>query len=565
MVDENIPQKTFGLIEKLCNESLTSEDHAELEAILAQNAKARRLYLRYIELHTNLKRIHLRTAVPAPSGVSLMHAVMSELRGTTLSNERNPASHSRTQWRRLLGVVCSLIVVSAGLWWNQPKPENIIGNRTEPPDSQSVAVLQDSQEIFLHQEAGAIFYREETPRAGSRLKTHHQYSLLEGQIEIAFPRGARVILDSPAFFELLSEDQVALSYGNCSVHAPAGAEGFEVFTPATQVIDRGTRFSVKVDESGLSEVHVIEGLVETFQGEFDRTELSEGEAKRYRVDEQSAEDVPFASKSYRRQLPDRLMSFDGETNNRGEISTLSRLTVSRGGQPCEYEFEELIGCDVVSFCERGSPPTANFVFPKNYEGTLEELSLHDNSFLTGILNPGGTKKPHIGPIVLPGPGVSKADLTPGMTLRFHEPLVNQAGPDLVIFDEQTAVHPLSGDAFHLRPFEMTSGMKPMTVRKYDIGMLSPESRPMVVFDLLRSDETIMTLDDLFRIKLRNSTVSLDYRVVGTAVDLSDMGIPLNGQIQELFLQDVHDDEFRIDPVLIAGFPPIKEPNRKKPR
>ncbi len=567
LVRDEIPRELFGLLEQVCNETLREGEHARLEEILLKSPKSRQLYLRYMDLHLDLKRSQrhgssvTRDAVSeALRALEPMQQVRREVTGHSLSS----------RWKFLTiavasvaAIVCVAVMLPENGDEKQPVVENnvpavVVGGKEETPLVDSPALPRD---VILSQEAGAQFYKDEMPAFGSALRMGHEYSLIDGQIEVLFPTGAKVILESPALFEVHSEERMTLAYGNCSVHAPAGAEGFEVLTPATQVIDRGTRFTVKVDEAGVSEVHVIEGLVETVErlnGKEDRNELDHGKAMRYMADDTKSHVVTFSQKSYRNNLPDRLIRYEGETDHAGGIETLLNLTVSRAGKTYRYDYEQLIGCDVVSFCERGSLATVNFVTPKNYEGNYRELAMHDNSFLTGILNPGGAKKPHTGEVILPGPGVSKDKLTPGMTLRFREPIVNSEGPDLVIFDEQTAIHPLEGDAFHLRPLHMKAGMKPVTITRYDIGMMSPEAKPMAEFDLRKTYNVVGHLEELFVSKRAPSHVSLNYRVVGTAVDLSLMGIPAGDEVSELFLQDVMDDEFRIDPVFIAGFPRVEK-------
>ena len=570
---DEIPRELFGLLEQVCNETLTESEHARLEEILLKSRKSRQLYLRYMDLHVDLKRSQRHVSSVTRDAVSDALRALEPMQQVT----REASGDSLlSRWRFLATAVASVAAVIgvALMLPNDVDEKQPVVEKNVPAvvaaTKEEMALVDSptlSGDVILSQEAGAQFYKDETPAFGSALRMGHEYSLINGQIEVSFPTGAKVILESPAFFEVRSEEQMILTYGNCSVHAPPGAEGFEVLTPATQVIDRGTRFTVKVDEAGVSEVHVIEGLVETVErldGKEDRNELDHGKAMRYMADDTKSQVVAFSQKSYRNNLPDRLIRYEGETDHAGGIETLLNLTVSRAGKTYRYDYEQLVGCDVVSFCERGSLPTVNFVTPKNYEGNYRELAMHDNSFLTGILNPGGAKKPHTGEIILPGPGVNKDKLTPGMTLRFREAIVNSEGPDLVIFDEQTAIHPLEGDAFHLRPLHMKAGMKPVTITRYDIGMLSPEAKPMAEFDLRKTENVVRYLEELFVSKKAPSHVSLNYRVVGTAVDLSSMGIPVGDEVSELFLQDVMDDEFRIDPVFIAGFPRVEKKRPASP-
>jgi hypothetical protein len=55
--------------------------------------------------------------------------------------------------------------------------------------------------------------------------------------------------------------------------------------------------------------------------------------------------------------------------------------------------------------------------------------------------------------------------TPGMAIRFREPIVNDVGPDVVFFELQFVVNPPDGDAFHVRPVRFEPGLKTLTIRR----------------------------------------------------------------------------------------------------
>src|SRR5690606_21927796 len=95
----------------------------------------------------------------------------------------------------------------------------------------------------------------------------HDYALVEGSIQLRSRTGAEMIVQAPAIFAVQSAEQVLLKMGECSVYAPDGAEGFRVLTPHAEVVDKGTRFSINVHESGEADVEVIEGAAEVFTTE----------------------------------------------------------------------------------------------------------------------------------------------------------------------------------------------------------------------------------------------------------------------------------------------------------
>jgi hypothetical protein len=86
--------------------------------------------------------------------------------------------------------------------------------------------------------------------------------LAGGRIEIRFDRGARMIVEGPANFEVRSSNSVFLSSGMIVAKVPPQAIGFSVETPTATVVDLGTEFGVEVGKSGATEVQVLAGKVE---------------------------------------------------------------------------------------------------------------------------------------------------------------------------------------------------------------------------------------------------------------------------------------------------------------
>ncbi|MEO7100177.1 MAG: LamG-like jellyroll fold domain-containing protein [Luteolibacter sp.] len=95
-------------------------------------------------------------------------------------------------------------------------------------------------------------------RRGS-LKLEH------GVAEIRFTKGARVVIEAPADFELTGNNGLKLQSGRLSANVPPSAHGFTVTANGFSVVDHGTEFGVAVsnaaDGSRKSEVHVFKGDV----------------------------------------------------------------------------------------------------------------------------------------------------------------------------------------------------------------------------------------------------------------------------------------------------------------
>ena len=90
------------------------------------------------------------------------------------------------------------------------------------------------------------------------------YYFDEGNLELLYESGAKVILQSPAQFRLISNKHLFLENGRINVHCPTQqSRGFIVETPSSLAKDLGTEFAVEVaaDKVKQDEFHVFTGKV----------------------------------------------------------------------------------------------------------------------------------------------------------------------------------------------------------------------------------------------------------------------------------------------------------------
>lgn len=95
---------------------------------------------------------------------------------------------------------------------------------------------------------------------GTRL-TASAMTLKQGLIELVFDGGAHVLLQAPATVRLESAEQMFLSGGAVSVTVDGSSGGFVVRTPTGTVVDYGTEFGVLVNKYGKTEALVYKGTV----------------------------------------------------------------------------------------------------------------------------------------------------------------------------------------------------------------------------------------------------------------------------------------------------------------
>ena len=149
----------------------------------------------------------------------------------------------------------------------------VLSSRSQPPDAgpsyDGCAVL--ARTLDARWEGAA-------PAAGAILPKG-RLALASGWVQIEFFSGARVILEGPADFEILSSNEAQCRYGKVRATVPPQAEGFAIRTEGLRLVDRGTEFGLRVDRGGEKEVHVFQGKVELHKGGAPK-DLAVGEAVR---------------------------------------------------------------------------------------------------------------------------------------------------------------------------------------------------------------------------------------------------------------------------------------------
>ncbi len=557
------PDRFPRLLEGLANQTLSPEQHSDLQSLLIDNPGLQRRYLEYMDLHIGLGKL-LGSEGLTVDGLAVKTGVRDSLANETLarsasegcilselngieSRERSDPSLARranvdtTRGRGLLrtsrfrivmaSMTAVLLVVSASLVL---RPQRVDVVTTEP--------------VRLHQAAGAVFFGKTVPPVGGSLDYGREYALTSGMVELRFPDGAEVILEAPSVIEIKSHDRLVVKVGACSVHAPPGAEGFRVETPQADVVDLGTRFSVTVNEVGETDVQVVEGMADVKSRnnpENTRTlRLTPGQSRRFRENaDGTSQAAPFDADRYRRDLPDRVVAYAARSDQEGHVDELLSITVQRGGENVVYPAGDLIGVKVTHFRARSNGH--NIAVAASARDARVETLESDRLLNTGVINPGGSESP-----LTMDP---QAD-TPGMAVRFRQSVVNGPGPDVVFFDLQSVVDPPYGDAFHISPLKFAPGLRSHSIRRYDITMVSPEARSLVAFDLRYFAAPPWTLDDLLNKPTGHRHPPLRFRGLAVGIDLSDLGYPEHAEVDGLFFQDTLDDDHQVDPVFIAGLP-----------
>jgi hypothetical protein len=230
---EPVPDDLKDLIDEYLSGAIDEARLRLVEERLCADAAARRWFVRYCRLHTDL---HLE-----------MRARRAGSRALRALDDQTPEAFPQPPRRFRPGrwlAAAALLAVALGVgWWLTGR-----GGRGEA-EPEEVAWLVNAQNCQ---------WAEDPP---GRMQAGTVLGVDRGLAEVRFRSGARVVLEGPARLELLSGNAARLLRGRLSARVPEPAVGFEVLSPRGKVVDLGTEFGVSVADGGDTDVYVFEGKV----------------------------------------------------------------------------------------------------------------------------------------------------------------------------------------------------------------------------------------------------------------------------------------------------------------
>ncbi|MBA2114142.1 FecR domain-containing protein [Bremerella alba] len=550
------------LIDALLDGTLSGDDFEKLDHWITTNDEARQLYLDYLQIHQELPELIFRQGQAMPTDLLVVSS--SRRQEKTERSEQQPSSSNNSRMAVILAIALLIpIALIVGIYVGFSSSRPIAGqdgtaNPGKPNELQS--------EAYFANLAHARFFGELPPQIGASPILQRDYVLIQGMVELGFPNGATAVIQGPASFRVEGNDLLALDIGQCSVHAPPGAEGFRVETPEISIVDRGTRFSVNVSQNSETDVQVVEGAADVYRkpsAENVQVEvassplrLQEKEAMRFAFSNVwDAAHVPFDRKRYQFGLPDRIISYDVTKSEEGLARALTSVTVQRGNQIESIPMEKLIPSKLVWFHAMDN----HGYLAGDRDLPTPRVAFASDEFLhTGVINIGGSKEPLTSDPVMTIDQSQDDFGTPGIAIEFDRPVRNGPGPDVVLFELQLIMNPLEGDAFHVSPLKFEDGLHSHTVTSFDLTMESPESLLLDEVYLYRFDRIPRSLEQLETIPCSPHFQAFKKQAIAVGIDLSDLGYPEGALVDGLFLQDNLADDDYLDPVFIAGLPDLAE-------
>jgi ferric-dicitrate binding protein FerR (iron transport regulator) len=240
-----------GLIDALCEESITPEQLRRLEELVLADPRAEAFYVQYMSLHADLSR-HF-AALPGPAEQSVRQRLAEPAPQSTA------AARGGRRWLRPLAALALALAAGfllvLGLWPNpiviSPRPSDPASERTDD----SVAVLLQTH--HAEWEGTGIPSHPGAPLSPGTL------TLKSGYAQVQFYNGATVVLQGPAEFRLISRTQAYCARGKLRATVPPHAQGFTIGSPTMDLVDRGTEFGLDVG-GDKTDLHVFQGKVDVY-------------------------------------------------------------------------------------------------------------------------------------------------------------------------------------------------------------------------------------------------------------------------------------------------------------
>lgn len=297
---------------KLLENTITDAEVRQMDEYFAAHPERLKDYCEFV-VHYNAVRTKFQNEIPSAVNSFLMDSAMDEKFWGELAHEEKsapkielppaskepPQDESAKPLRKTAPPVSrfslvSLLLSSAALVF-----VFLYAFFATPGRGIEVATVSDT--------LNARWAKTEPPiQNGTRLVTKSDPLYLhEGAVKLAFDNGCTLLLEGPAQFEILTEDQIYLRYGRLYAAVPAYAVGFIVSTANSKIIDLGTEFGVKVDLDGQTEVHVLQGKTLLISGAAgdpkNQYEVSRGQAKAI-AQNGLVQDIPLKKDAFIRNI-----------------------------------------------------------------------------------------------------------------------------------------------------------------------------------------------------------------------------------------------------------------------
>lgn len=229
---------------QLLEGDLTAAEFTQLEERLKADPQLRTRYVQFMDLEACLAdELSHRPEIPLVS----------------------PRPRRLWPWLMVLAATaaCLIVAVNFGERPNQIADADKPTAPVDPAANYVAAPLQGLPVVAVVTALDGISQAalNERLEVGTRLKAGI-IKLTDGELQLDFLGGARLLLSAPAELHMVSNSAATLVSGAAGVRVRHAQKGFVLNTPDVAVVDVGTEFAVHVDADRHTQVHVYTGEVE---------------------------------------------------------------------------------------------------------------------------------------------------------------------------------------------------------------------------------------------------------------------------------------------------------------
>jgi ferric-dicitrate binding protein FerR (iron transport regulator) len=222
--------------------AIEPEELSDLKSLLTESADARRVYLELMSVHAELCN-----SATAQDCLRTLAEVDADL-----AVEVDSVRGSKKSWGFL--AIAAGLLIALGVW------------QSVESRNQDLSRSAGNSEILDRIEPASEDCKWYVERAK---RTHPNFCLpgdivrvTSGKLELEYVNGTKVVLHSPAAYQLIDDMQARILLGRLSATITDAGKGFSVLTPRATVIDLGTEFGIKVNDDGATDVVVFKGVVD---------------------------------------------------------------------------------------------------------------------------------------------------------------------------------------------------------------------------------------------------------------------------------------------------------------
>lgn len=233
-------------IDALLHGTIEPDEFQRLQEQLKSDPSARELYLEELEVES------LLSGEPFKPQTSIIPTLDSS------ESSQSPSTWSGLGFTNSF-ILALVALTAAALLWSSGifGTANFAFNSTDGNVAQLLSKIEPlGKDCQWYVEGSRRKQDAESCRVGDVVR------VTKGQLAIGYPTGTRVVLQSPAAYELISASKAKILVGRLTATVPEAGIGFTVITPQADVIDLGTEFGIEVENNGATDVVVFKGVVD---------------------------------------------------------------------------------------------------------------------------------------------------------------------------------------------------------------------------------------------------------------------------------------------------------------